>query len=251
MRIAIWQGQSPASDLTAAITQAEAALRAAGALGASALVLPEIWLQGYNQPDLRARALAQDDAVFDRLAAVAQQAGCGLVIGYAETAGGALFNAAAYLAADGQTRAHYRKLQLYGLREHALYQPGAQYVTFALGHLTAAMLICYDVEFAPHIARLAAMGVDLLLVPTANMQPFTHVADHTVPAMAANHGLAIAYANYCGAEGDLTYVGGSLIAGPHGEVLAKAGHFPALLLAEIPLPDPARISTQAKDLREI
>lgn len=111
------------------------------------------------------------------------------------------------------------------------------------------MLICYDVEFAPHIKALADDGAEVILVPTANMMPFVHVVRHTVPAMAANHGVTIVYANYCGTEGDLTYVGGSLIAGPHGEVLAQAGEGPALLIAEVPARDAARLSTQSADLR--
>jgi 5-aminopentanamidase len=122
-------------------------------------------------------------------------------------------------------------------------------VTFPLDGITAALLICYDVEFDAHVAALAARGARLILVPTANMQPFTHVIRHTVPAMAANHAVSIVYANFCGVEGDLTYVGGSLIAGPHGEVLAQAGEHPALLIAELPPVDPARASTQALDLR--
>jgi predicted amidohydrolase len=93
--------------------------------------------------------------------------------------------------------------------------------------------------------------VTVILAPTANMQPFTHVVRHTVPAMAANHGVTIAYANFCGTEGDLTYVGGSLIAGPHGEVLAQAGETPALLVAEVPPRDPARLSSQSIDLRAV
>ena len=83
------------------------------------------------------------------------------------------------------------------------------------------------------------------------MQPFTHVGRHTVAAMAANHGVAIVYANYCGIEGDLSYIGGSLIAGPHGEVLAQAGQGPALLIADIPDRDPALLSTQAADFRKV
>ncbi len=118
--------------------------------------------------------------------------------------------------------------------------------------IKTALLICYDIEFAPHIAALAALGVQLILCPTANMQPFTHVIRYTVPAMAANHGLTIVYANYCGVEGDLTYVGGSLIADPYGEPLVQAGEEEALLVAEVPVTlDPARISTQATDYRKI
>jgi 5-aminopentanamidase len=107
------------------------------------------------------------------------------------------------------------------------------------------------VEFAPHIAELAARGAQVILVPTANMHPFVHVVRHTVPAMAANHGVTIAYANFCGEEGDLRYTGGSLIAGPHGEILAQAGEHPALLVADLPDPDPSRLTTQAADLRRM
>ncbi|TAG14805.1 MAG: nitrilase, partial [Rhodobacterales bacterium] len=57
MKLALWQGTSPAQDLEAALAQAEAALKAAATMGAAALVLPEIWLHGYNQPDIPARAL--------------------------------------------------------------------------------------------------------------------------------------------------------------------------------------------------
>jgi predicted amidohydrolase len=172
-----------------------------------------------------------------------------LVVGYAERTGTAVHNSAACFGADGTLLANHRKVQLYGPREAAIYQPGQAFTTFPVLGETVAILICYDIEFAPHIKTLADQGVTTILAPTANMQPFTHVARHTVPAMAANHGVSIVYANYCGAEGDLTYVGLSVIAGPHGEILAQAGDTPALLVADIPARDPARLSTQAADLR--
>ncbi|MEZ5797252.1 MAG: nitrilase-related carbon-nitrogen hydrolase [Paracoccaceae bacterium] len=251
MKLALWQGTSPAADLDLALAQAESALAAAAALRADALVLPELWLPGYNQPDMARLGLARDSAPLRRLAQAAQAARCALVLGYAEQDGDRLYNAAICLGPDGEPLAHYRKIQLYGPREKALFLPGDAYATFPLAGQTAALLICYDVEFAPHVKALADMGVTAILAPTANMAPFTHVIHRTVPAMAANHGLTIVYANYCGAEGDLTYVGGSLVAGPHGEVLAQAGDAPALLVAEVPPRDPARLSTQSADLRGI
>lgn len=251
MKLALWQSTSPAADLASALTQAEAALTAAATMGAAALVLPEVWLQGYNQPDIPARAIPLDSPPMHRLAAAAKRAGCALVTGYAERDGNTVYNAAACFGPDGALLANYRKVQLYGPRERSLYTPGSAYATFPLEGETAAILICYDIEFAPHIKSLADSGVTTILAPTANMQPFTHVARYTVPAMAANHGVAIAYANYCGTEGDLTYVGSSLIAGPHGEILAQAGETPTLLIAEIPPRNPAHLSTQSADLRAI
>jgi 5-aminopentanamidase len=249
MKLALWQGTSPASDLETALAQAEAALKAAAAMGAAALVLPEIWLPGYNQDDIPDRAMPLDSPALQRLARAARSAACAVVAGYAERCGDLVHNSAVCFGPDGQLLANYRKIQLYGPRERALYTAGDAYVTFRLAGVTAAILICYDVEFSHHISALAERGVQVILTPTANMAPFTHVIRHTVPAMAANHGVAIAYANYCGSEGNLSYVGGSLIAGPHGEVLAQAGEHPALLVAEIPEKDPARLSTQNADIR--
>jgi predicted amidohydrolase len=251
MRLALWQGNSPAGDIELAFHEVEASLTAAAALGASALVLPEVWLPGYNQPEIPARALALDSAPLRRLSSMARTAGTALVVGYAERANGTVHNAAVCFGPDGSCLANYRKVQLYGPREGAIYQPGDAWAVFSLHGATVAILICYDVEFASHIKTLAGLGVTTLLVPTANMHPFTHVARRTVPAMAANHGVSIVYANYCGREGDLDYVGLSLIAGPHGEILAQAGDTPALLVADIPPRDPARLSTQAADLRSI
>lgn len=251
MRLALWQGTSPASDLDAACAQAEAALAAASAMGATALVLPEVWLPGYNQPDIPARALPIDSPPLHRLSTAARTHRTALVVGYAERAGDRLYNAAACFGPDGALLSNYRKVQLFGPREAALYTPGDTLPIFRLDTETAAILICYDVEFTPHVKSLADRGATLLLVPTANMAPFTHVPRATVPAMAAAHAVTIAYANYCGTEGDLSYVGLSTIAGPHGEILAQAGETPALLIADIPPRDPARLSTQSADLRQL
>ncbi|MDP3197080.1 nitrilase-related carbon-nitrogen hydrolase [Tabrizicola sp.] len=251
MRLALWQGTSPASDLNTACDQAEAALAAAAAMRATALVLPEVWLPGYNQPDIAARALPLDSAPLHRLAAASRQHRTALVIGYAERDGDRLYNSAACFGADGTLLCNYRKVQLYGPHEAALYTPGDTLPTFRLGEATAAILICYDVEFAPHVKSLATRGASVILAPTANMAPFTHVPRATVPAMAANHGVTIAYANYCGTEGDLTYIGNSVIAGPHGEILAQAGETPTLLVTDLPPRDPARLSTQAADFRAL
>lgn len=251
MRIAIWQTHSPAGDTATALRDLGQALNAAAAMGAKMLVTPEVFLPGYNQDDLAQTAQSRQGDWANELADLCRKAGCGVTVGYAERSD-AMYNAALALDEQGQELAHYRKIQLYGPREKSLYSPGDSYTTFSLHGVHCALLICYDIEFAPHIAALAAQGVQLILCPTANMQPFTHVVRYTVPAMAANHGLTIAYANYCGAEGDLTYVGGSLIADPYGEPLVQAGPGPALLVADLPLVlDPLRLSTQSTDYRKV
>lgn len=249
LRLALLQSASPAGDLDLAMAQVDSALTAAGAMGAAMLVTPEVFLPGYNHDHIPELALPHGGAWQTRLAAACAKANCGLVLGYAERDGDRLYNSALALDATGAEVTHFRKIQLYGPREAALYTPGDHYVSFDLNGHKTSLLICYDIEFAPHVAELARAGVELILVPTANMQPFTHVARVTVPTMAANHGTSIVYANYCGVEGDLTYVGLSLIAGPHGEVMAQAGDGPALLIADLPARTPALLSTQLRDQR--
>jgi len=251
-RIALWQGPSPAGDIEAAFAALRPALEAAAAMGARMLVAPELFLPGYNCAAATALAQPRGGAWHRRLAALARETGCGVTLGYAEAAQERVWNAAVSFDRQGREIAHYRKLQLYGAREVALFAPGSAYVQFDLEGIPAALLICYDIEFAPHVAALAARGVRLLLVPTANMQPFGHVARLTVPTMAVNHGVTIAYANYCGVEGDLSYCGGSVLVGPDGVVLARAGQGAALLVAELATAiDQALLSTQARDFRPV
>ena len=252
MNLALWQGPSPAGDIDQAFAALSAALHAAAAMGAEMLVAPEVYLPGYNLGHIASLAQPRGGPWHHILAKLARTAKCGLPVGYAERDGNKLYNSAVAFDTSGHEIAHYRKIQLYGAREKSLYQPGTAYEIFDLHGMKTALLICYDIEFAPHVAALAAQGVQLILCPTANMQPFTHVIRFTVPAHAANHALTIAYANYCGTEGDLTYVGGSLIADPYGEPLAQAGLRPALLVATLPANlDPSRLATQSADYRTI
>jgi 5-aminopentanamidase len=245
MKLALSQIHSPAGDRATALASLRSNLEAAAAAGVEMLVLPELFLPGYNVADMTAVSAQSLGA---ELGELARETGCGLTVGFAEASDGARYNSALAIAADGTVLCHYRKVQLFGPREKRLFKPGSGIPTFELGGQKAAVLICYDIEFAPHVAALAAAGVTLILVPTANMLPFTHVARVTVPAMAANHAVAIVYANYCGSEGDLVYSAESLIVGRDGAVLAQAGDAPALLSATLPAQyDPALLSTQLAD----
>ncbi|MDH3263283.1 MAG: carbon-nitrogen hydrolase family protein [Paracoccaceae bacterium] len=249
MKLALFQLPSPAGDLEAAFAAIERGLATAAGAGAGMAVFPELFLPGYNVERMEGLPLGGDWEL--RLADLARAAGCGLALGFAEAAEGRLYNSALALGADGFRLALYRKVQLYGTREKALFAPGARLSVFDLGGMKAALLICYDVEFAPHVRALAKEGVELILCPTANMQPFTHVTRLVVPTQAINHGVTIAYANYCGAERDLTYCGGSVIAAPDGAVLAEAGPGEATLIADISrAPDPAMLQTQLADYRK-
>jgi len=253
MKLALYQGPPIGGDVEAGFARLGAQLGAAARAGASMAVFPELFLPGYNRPDLH-RSLAQPlgGAWTDRLAALAREAGCGLTVGWAEREGEVVYNAATCFGARGERLGHYRKIQLYGPMEKASFSPGADYCLFDLDGVPAALMICYDVEFAPHVRALAERGVKLILVPTANPEGFDFVSRVFVPARAAEMGLTIAYANFCGTEGELTFAGQSVIAGPDASLFAAAGKGEALLVAEIGIsPDPRFLSTQLADFRKV
>ena len=252
MKIALYQGPSPFGAADVALAVVARVLAAAGAMGARMAVFPEVFLPGYNQDGIAEAAQPLGGDWCARLSAMAKAARCGVTVGFAERAGAAVYNAAVTYGADGALLAQYRKVQLYGAREKAIYLPGDRLCTFDLEGRRAALLICYDIEFAPHVRALAERRVEVILVPTANMLPFTHVSRLTVPSQAVNHAVSIVYANYCGTEGDLIYCGGSLIVGPDGAMLAEAGAGEVLLIADLDVgaPDPA-LSAQVRDYRAV
>ncbi len=232
MKLALWQADPTNGQIEARFVALAAQLAAAASAGARMLILPELFLPGYNRPDLHG-TLAQpmNGAWMGRLRDMALQAQCGICIGWAERDGDAVFNAATTISHNGEILAHYRKVQLYGLMEEASFQRGdALCAVFSLEDMTSAMLICYDVEFPGHAAALAAGGARLILVPTANPTGFEHVQRILVPARAHENRAVVAYANFTGEEGGLRYGGGSVIAGPDGQPLAMAGPYGEALL---------------------
>jgi 5-aminopentanamidase len=251
VRVALWQGRSAAGNIEAAFSAVGQGLRVAAAGGAGMIVFPELMLPGYNSDQVAELAEGSGGPWIVRLRAMAAEAGCGLCLGYAERDGALLFNAALAIGPHGGILARYRKVQLYGAREQMLFTQGDSYAIFDLAGRKAALLICYDVEFAGHVAALKRQGVEVILVPTANMEPFGHVCRLTVPAQAVMHGVSIVYSNLCGTEGDLTYCGGSVIVRADGMTLAQAGPEAAMLIADIGAPDARLMSTQWADWRPV
>ncbi|WP_236545154.1 carbon-nitrogen hydrolase family protein [Tropicimonas marinistellae] len=253
LTLALYQGPPAMGDPEAALLRLGRQLRAATAAGAHMLVAPELFLPGYNRPDLHGPlAQLQGGEWCERLADMARQTGCAVTVGWAERSGDSVYNAASAWSRDGRLLGHYRKIQLFGAMEKASFAAGRDYCLFDLDGVPTGLLICYDVEFAPHVRALAERGAKLLLVPTANPAGFDHVSETFVPARAAEMDMTIVYANYCGSEGEIAFGGLSRIVGPDARTLACADRSEALLVAApAPSVDPALRSTQLTDFRKV
>ena len=248
MKLALLQ-VAPAGPITAPPEVLRQQICDLGASGVDLVVLPELLLPGYNQP--QAHGTLPEEATF-AMAALAQDAGLAIAFGWAERQGNRVYNAATIIDRTGQGVLHYRKLQLYGPMERASFATGtASPEVCTLNGVRIGLLICYDIEFPEHARAVARQGCDLLVVPTANPAGFEHVQRLLVPARAYESRLTVAYANYAGPDGDITFGGGSVIAGPDGGVLAAAGRMPATLIVDLPKRsayDETLLSSQLTDL---
>jgi predicted amidohydrolase len=234
MKIALYQGPGVLNDVAGAFRLMAEKAAQAKAAGADLLLLPEMYLSGYNIGAQAARAQALAPAGLAPAQEIAQAQGIALVFGYPEQVGEAVANAAVLIDAEGQILLNYRKTHLFGELDRAMFSArGEDFPVAELAGFNIGLLICYDIEF-PEPARLLALaGADAILVPTAQMAPYAQVARHVIPARAYENQVYLAYANHSGTLDQLDYIGLSSICGPDGAVLAAAGPDEAMLFATL------------------
>ncbi|WP_209424716.1 carbon-nitrogen hydrolase family protein [Pararhodobacter sp. SW119] len=238
-KLALWQGAGVPGDLPA--TVAEVARVAGLAAGADLLVFPEGFLTGYHIPGLAPGGLPGVEDALAEVGAIAAQSGLTLVMGTHTDTGGALHNSAVVFDGTGAELGRYHKRTLFGGWEQATFVPGDQPLTFTAGGLRVGVAICYDVEFPELIRAYAREGVQLVVVPTALMAPHDRVARLVVPVRALENQIFLGYANRCGQEPGLDFVGLSCICGPRGQVLAETGTGSAMVSAQL---DPAMLAAE-------
>ena len=163
-------------------------------------------------------------------------------IGFYEVWNNAFYNSALYLTlgeGDGPVVRHvHRKLFLptYGLfDEERFVDRGFEVRAFDAPWGRAAMLICEDAWHSLTATVAALDGADLIFVLSASPARgiWAREDEGAVPAnlkrwerlardIAEEHGVFVCLTNLVGTEGGKTFSGGSIVAGPHGDVRAQA-----------------------------
>ena len=223
-------------------------IREAAAGGARLVLLQELHRSLYfcQREDSACFDLAEPipGPTSERLGALARELGLVIVASLFERrAAGLYHNTAVVLEADGSLAGIYRKMHIPddpGYYEKFYFTPGDTGFTpidTSAGRL--GVLICWD-QWFPEAARLMALaGAEILLYPTAiGWDPADDAAERqrqldawrTVQqAHAIANGLPVAACNRCGIEtaadgsGEIHFWGNSFVAGPQGEILARAG----------------------------
>ncbi len=102
------------------------------------------------------------------------------------------------------------------------------------------IVICFDRHIPESVRTCAAMGADLVIIPTANMcsEPLD-LFEAEIRTEAMQNQVFIAMCNRVGPEGDEVFAGQSLAVGPDGSVLYKADGEERLITVELDLSEAA------------
>ncbi|HQT65401.1 MAG: nitrilase [Acidocella sp. 20-57-95] len=232
MKIALAQTPGLINNIPGAYALMATKAAEAKANGADILLLPEMYLSGYNIGPQAALAQAITAEGLSPAQAIAKAHNIAIVFGYPERVGDKVANSAVLIGPDGSILLNYRKSHLYGELDRAMFkQLGTEFPLTELHGYKIGLLICYDIEFPEPARRLALAGADIILIPTAQMEPYEQVAKHVIPARAYENQVYVAYANHSGNDDGLSYIGLSSICAPNGDILAAAGRTETTLYA--------------------
>jgi N-carbamoylputrescine amidase len=237
------------------LTHTAALINDAARRGSDVVCLQELFNRRYfaqsEDPELLESSESIPGTTSRFLAACARENSITLVGGslYEKGRNGKRYNTTLVFGADGNQIGKYRKMHIPHdpkYYEQFYFAPGnLGYVQVVTPKTTIAPLICYD-QWFPEAARINALrGARVLCYPTAigwfrglhQEEPFS--AERWEDAMRAHASMNGVYAvavNRVGREGELKFWGGSFIADPFGQVVARAsGTKEEVLVADLDL----------------
>ena len=263
-RLAMAQMNATVGDFDGNAERIITSIHEARALGADLIAFPELALPGYPPEDLllKPQFIRENRERLGLIAAECRDIAA--VVGYVD-ADADIYNAAA-LIHDGEIVGSYRKMYLpnYGVfDEDRYFAAGSECPVYTVNGSPVGVNICEDIWYAtgPAVVQRAA-GAELIV--NINGSPF-HAGkrafrEKMLATRASDNGLFVAYVNLVGGQDELVFDGASIIFGPDGEVVARAGQFEEqILIADLEveavfrsrLRDPRTRKERATDLAHI
>ena len=248
--------RSPASTLTIALAQMDVppgkptanlarardfAVRARDA-GADLLLLPELWLHGYDLERAEEWAAPLGEGGFAHMAGLASEFGLHLAGSLLERHADGVSNTAALYAPDGALLGFYRKIHLFRLMQEPRYLfPGDRATLCPTPWGPVGLSVCYDLRFPELFRAMALAGAVLFLVPA--QWPVRRVEAWLLlaRARAAENELFVAACNRVGGDGEVAFPGRSCIVDPWGSTLAEGDDQEQLVVAQANLREIQRV----------
>ncbi|MEP7104289.1 MAG: NAD+ synthase [Chloroflexota bacterium] len=205
---------------------------------ADLVVFPELALTGYPPEDLLLKPSFIRDNLRRLEEVVAATRDIAVVVGFVDLDLD-IYNAAAFIY-DRQLRGVYHKVYLpnYGVfDEERYFQRGRRSPIFELGGVRIGVSICEDAWYpAGPVSLQAQSGAELLV--NINGSPYHKGKRQTRETMIATRAMDsrafMAWVNLVGGQDELVFDGNSLVIGPEGDLIARAGSFgEELLVADL------------------
>jgi omega-amidase len=236
LTIALAQMDVPAGQPEANLARARGFAIRAQEAGADLLLLPELWLHGYDLERAEEWAAPLGEEGFADMAALAREFGLHLGGSLLERHAGGVSNTAVLYAPDGALLGGYRKIHLFRLMQEPNYlAPGDRATLCPTPWGPTGLAICYDLRFPELFRTMALAGAVLFLVPA--QWPVRRVEAWLLlaRARAVENELIVAACNRVGNDGQVVFPGRSCVVDPWGNALVEGDDRERLLIARADL----------------
>ncbi len=221
IRLTLAQLNPTVGDLSGNRAKARAAFDTAKQAGADMLVLPEMFITGYQVQDLVLKPAFTDDAMAAVRTLAAECAdGPAIGIGGPLLEGDALYNAY-FILQGGKVASIVRKHHLpntHVFDERRLFDHGPVAGPYNINGVRIGSPICEDAWHDDVCEALQETGAEILIVPNGSPY-FRKKYDRRMNAMVARvveTGLPLVYLNMVGGQDDQVFDGGSFVLNPGG-----------------------------------
>ncbi|GHV36729.1 carbon-nitrogen hydrolase [Synergistales bacterium] len=222
------------------------ALRTAARNNADLIFFPEVQLSPFfpqhsqQQRDAKRFALSVKHEYITQMAALCKEFNIMASPNVYLEEGGAYYDASLFIGADGRVQGVSKMVHIMQcpcFYEQDYYSPSNDgFKVYDTPFGKVGIVICFDRHLPESVRTCAALGADLILVPTANAEgePM-ELFEWEIRVQAMHSSVYIAMCNRVGREDAMNFIGQSLIADFKGGLSLKAGETEELLYADVDL----------------
>lgn len=217
------------------------------------LVLPEVWTTGYSLGHLQEEAETMDSVLILELQKIAKEQQCSILAGSVPMKReGKIYNCSLAINKLGEVVNSYDKVHLFGMfNEERFFAPGNNFSAFDLDGLCCGSTICYDLRFPELFRHLALQGARLIFCPAEWPTARGAIWELLAQARAAENHTFVAAVNCAGYFKKAPFHGHSMLIGPGGNIIAKAGSEEEVLSVEIDLNDVDKVRKSLNALADV
>jgi predicted amidohydrolase len=228
LTVAAAQGEAISGDVATNVRTAADLVREAATEGARLVVLPELFLPGYDlamlaaEPDRCDLVDPAGDPRLEPLQSACRETQTIAVVGASVRRGGRRTIGVLVAEPSGIVRHAYDKQHLLSA-EAKVFEPGSDRAIVTVDGWPLAVAVCYDGCFPEHARAYADDGALVYLAPAAYVVGSEHRRDVYYAARALDNSCYVVFADLTGPCGAETFSGGSAIYDPEGQPIDRAG----------------------------